>query len=151
VRKPFIVNLLLRTIYSYIRLCYCLSFYCAVESLQTAPPPPLSPQDAEPVYHVTSLERLVRMWAWATMCSHRCAFSDVPRPPASQHFLFLFSWHGPTYAIKDINSSFSLKPAATSLRHANSVGKVRFGPVLSQLSLNAEPDPWFGSGSFPEC
>jgi hypothetical protein len=32
----------------------------------------------------------------------------------------------------------------------NSVGKVRFGPVLSQLSLNAEPDPRFGSGSFPE-
>jgi hypothetical protein len=31
-----------------------------------------------------------------------------------------------------------------------SVGKVQFGPVLSQLSLNAEPDPRFGSGYFPE-
>jgi hypothetical protein len=34
--------------------------------------------------------------------------------------------------------------------NVSSVGKVRFGPVLSQLSLNAEPDPQFGSGSFPE-
>jgi hypothetical protein len=57
--------------------------------------------------------------------------------------------YGPGLASRPDPSRY-LTPASVKPRYMSSVGKVRFGPVLSQLLLNAEPDPRFGSGSFPE-